>query len=146
MDCAEVCCSLCGLLTRHKAHRASKTFDRRVAFLMCQHMGSASCRNFLKSYAVWFFPPLVLQMAAFTLSAAWGVLVFLLYWLSSKSNRPHGKSVRIEYICFHISSSMTKSGIGDWSSYTRASSLSQSLEMCISKRLLACCFFTWVLQ
>lgn len=51
------------------------------------------CRNFLKSYAVWWFPPMVLQMAAFVLSAAWGVLAFLIYWLTDR-HRVHAKQVR----------------------------------------------------
>ena len=52
------------------------------------------CRNFLKSYGVWWFPPMVLQSAAFILSAAWGVLIFTLYWLTSHHTRQHGTEVR----------------------------------------------------
>jgi hypothetical protein len=47
-------------------------------------------RNFLKSYGVWWFPPLVMQSASLLLSVAWGCLVFLLYWISSHTNRSHG--------------------------------------------------------
>jgi len=47
-------------------------------------------RNFLKSYGVWFLPPLILQSAALVLGMLWGFLVFLLYWLSSHTNRSHG--------------------------------------------------------
>jgi len=53
----------------------------------------ACCRNFLKSYGVWFLPPLILQSAALVLGMLWGFLVFLLYWLSSHTNRSHGTQV-----------------------------------------------------
>ena len=33
-------------------------------------------RNFLKAYGVWWFPPLVIQMGAFVLSAAWGLALY----------------------------------------------------------------------
>ena len=33
-------------------------------------------RNFLKSYGVWWFTPLVIQLGAFMLSAAWGAALF----------------------------------------------------------------------
>ena len=52
-----------------------------------------TCRNFLKSYGVWWFPPLVMQSAALLLSAVWGFLVFLIYWISSHNNRAHGTQV-----------------------------------------------------
>ena len=37
---------------------------------------------------------MVLQCAAFILSAAWGVLIFTLYWLTSHHTRQHGTEVR----------------------------------------------------
>lgn len=49
-------------------------------------------RNFLKSFGVWWFPPLVMQSAAFILGATWGILVFLIYWLSAH-NHSHAKQV-----------------------------------------------------
>ena len=51
-------------------------------------------RNFLKAYAVWFIPPMVLQTAAFLLSAAWGCVVFGLAWLVWHGSHPqHGFAV-----------------------------------------------------
>ena len=52
-------------------------------------------RNFLKAYAVWWIPPLVLQTAAFLVSAAWGCLVFGIAWLAWHNAHPHnGFAVR----------------------------------------------------
>ncbi|KAL3151941.1 hypothetical protein ABBQ32_001067 [Trebouxia sp. C0010 RCD-2024] len=42
-------------------------------------------RNFLKAYGVWWFPPMVLNCAAFLLSLAWGLLIFTLSWLRWQS-------------------------------------------------------------
>ena len=33
-------------------------------------------RNFLKAYGVWWFPPLVIQLGAFLVAAAWGLALF----------------------------------------------------------------------
>ncbi|KAK9787237.1 hypothetical protein WJX73_001621 [Symbiochloris irregularis] len=46
-------------------------------------------RNFLKAYAVWWLPPLVLQTGAFLISAVWGGAVFGLAWLLSHGRYPH---------------------------------------------------------
>ncbi|CAL8471654.1 g11196 [Coccomyxa elongata] len=72
------CCLQCiwGLIeyiTKFATVRAAITGE---AFLEAgRNVTQLLTRNFLKAYGVWWFPPLVLQMAAFALSATWGLLI-----------------------------------------------------------------------
>ena len=43
---------------------------------------------------VWWFPPLVLQLAAFVLSAAWGVLIYVISYFAWHS-QPHAQAVSL---------------------------------------------------
>ena len=43
---------------------------------------------------VWWFPPLVLQLAAFVLSAAWGVLIYVISYFAWH-NQPQSQIVRL---------------------------------------------------
>lgn len=47
----------------------------------------------LQAYGVWWFPPMVLNCAAFLLSLAWGLLIFTLSWLRWQSGT-NGTQVR----------------------------------------------------
>ncbi|KAK9918484.1 hypothetical protein WJX75_004393 [Coccomyxa subellipsoidea] len=73
------CCLQCiwGLIeyiTKFATVRAAITGE--AFFEAGRNVTQLLTRNFLKAYGVWWFPPLVLQMAAFALSATWGVLIF----------------------------------------------------------------------
>eukprot|EP00891_Asterochloris_glomerata_P002800 jgi/Astpho2/2800/e_gw1.00050.66.1_t len=50
-------------------------------FTAARHATDLLTRNFLKAYGVWWFPPMVVQCAAFLLSVAWGLVTFLTAWL-----------------------------------------------------------------
>lgn len=50
----------------------------------------------LQAYGVWWFPPMVLNCAAFLLSLAWGLLIFTLSWLRWQSGT-NGTQVRFPY-------------------------------------------------
>ena len=50
-------------------------------FAAARHATDLLTRNFLKAYGVWWFPPMVVQCAAFLLSVAWGLVTFLTAWL-----------------------------------------------------------------
>ena len=39
-------------------------------------------RNFLKAYGVWWVPPLVIQLGAFMLSAAWGAVLYAMTYFA----------------------------------------------------------------
>ena len=43
---------------------------------------------------VWWFPPLVLQLAAFVLSAAWGVLIYVISYFAWHS-QPQSQIVSV---------------------------------------------------
>ncbi len=53
---------------------------------------------------VWWFPPLVLQMAAFALSATWGVLIFGISFYAWHSQE-HAQAVRPHFfwLCLYRS-------------------------------------------
>merc|ERR1712168_1586771 len=43
-------------------------------------------RNFMSSYAVWWFPQFVLQWTTLCLSAFWGVLVYFMYYTIERNS------------------------------------------------------------
>jgi uncharacterized membrane protein required for colicin V production len=60
-------------------------------------------RNFLKSYGVWWFPPVVMQSCAFLLSLVWGLIVFSFYWLASHSHKQGtSESIALGALSFFI--------------------------------------------
>ena len=56
-------------------------------------------RNFLKAYAVWWLPPLVLQTGAFLISGVWGAGVGGLGWLLWHGSHPHNATAVRELCC-----------------------------------------------
>ena len=52
-------------------------------------------RNFLKAYGVWWFPPLVIQLGAFMLSAAWGAALYAMTYFAL-ADKQQGHMVRTE--------------------------------------------------
>ncbi|KAK9829886.1 hypothetical protein WJX72_008466 [[Myrmecia] bisecta] len=58
-------------------------------------------RNFLKAYGVWWFPPLVLNLASFLLSAVWGLSVFAMSYASwHKNTNGLQESIILGVMCF----------------------------------------------
>ncbi|CAL5222858.1 g5284 [Coccomyxa viridis] len=79
------CCLQCiwGLIeyiTKFATIRAAITGE--AFFEAGRNVTDLLMRNALKAYGVWWFPPLVLQLAAFVLSAAWGVLIYLISYFA----------------------------------------------------------------
>lgn len=52
----------------------------------------------VQAYGVWWFPGMVLNMGAFLLSLAWGLLIFTLSWLRWRSSDT-GTQVRCLCTC-----------------------------------------------
>lgn len=59
-------------------------------------------RNFLKAYGVWWFPPMVIQMGAFMLSAAWGLALYATTYFAltnqQQGHQARSNSTMIEYV------------------------------------------------
>lgn len=85
-------------LTKFATVRAAITGE---AFLSAgRSVTDLLARNFLKAYAVWWIPPLVLQTAAFLISAAWGCLVYGLGWLLWHNSHQHGYEALLGIMSF----------------------------------------------
>ena len=50
-------------------------------------------RNFLKAYGVWWFPPLVIQLGAFLVASAWGLVLYTTTRYALRAE-PAGRQVR----------------------------------------------------
>ena len=55
---------------------------------------SGKARMMFAAAGVWWFPPLVLQLAAFVLSAAWGVLIYVISYFTWHS-QPQSQTVSV---------------------------------------------------
>lgn len=56
-----------------------------VTAVACMSL-ALSVRVHMQAYGVWWFPGMVLNMGAFLLSLAWGLLIFTLSWLRWRSS------------------------------------------------------------
>lgn len=58
-------------------------------------------RNFLKAYGVWWFPPLVIQLGAFMLSAAWGAVLYAMtYFALGAKQQGHMEAIVLGVLAF----------------------------------------------
>jgi hypothetical protein len=78
--CLEAIYTLIEYLTKFAVVRMAMTGE---AFFEAGHRATDLLRrNFLKAFGVWWFPPMVIQLAAFLLSAAWGLAIFTASWVT----------------------------------------------------------------
>ena len=81
-------------------HMQDVTSANAVPVMLCLSCCAIARVVALQAYGVWWFPPMVLNCAAFLLSLAWGLLIFTLSWLRWQSGT-NGTQVRSPMLHFY---------------------------------------------